>query len=370
MYMVNDMDKIRLLILHKDQEYSSALGRALALKDSIYAITLAAVERLSFQSALAEIMKNEYDMILVDQESKRRADCEGIENRERVIGLSEVSFPEDVKGYIYKYGGLERSASELQIAYSEITGRRRTFLHNHKTKVIGFTSGSGGVGTSCIAIALGRELTSLDKRDALYLSFEEIESTPVYIPMDEGRESISEYLYYLLTKEKEGTATFIDSFLISVVYGLCAFRPAKGINELSELPCERQMQFLDSLCCPGRFRYIFTDFHARSSAEIEHLMSCCHTIFLIDDGRPLSLWKNKKFIQNLSPEVCKEIQERIIPVTNKWVPTGEENLDNNRIFIEYDQESFTITDSHVDISLQRCFGLGVKKIADGLTAQI
>ena len=36
----------------------------------------------------------------------------------------------------------------------------------------------------------------------------------------------------------------------------------------------------------------------------------------------------------------------------------------NRIFLEYDKDSFTTDGFYIDISLQRCFGVGVRKIAD------
>ncbi|MGI6732981.1 MAG: hypothetical protein ACOX4J_02225 [Anaerovoracaceae bacterium] len=385
------MNQIRLLILHTDTEYASALARALALKDVIYAITLAPEEERCYTGVMEEAANNvdkKYDLILIDEEWKKRADLDNAENRERLIGLSETPFPEEEKGYIfsedekrcskgyvYKYGGLERISSELQIIYSEVTGKGRIFLHNNQTKLIGFSSGAGGVGTSCIAIATGRELASIDKRDALYLSFEESESTSIYFPTDQGRASISEYLYYLFSEGREESASFVDSFLISDMYGLCAFRPAKTINELTQLSSQQLMRFLDSICATGRFRYILADFPARISDCTLHLLKSCHNIFLIDDGSPLSLWKNKKFIENITEEVYEEIQDQIKWVTNKWIPEAQEKQEEEvfhirRLFVEYDKESFISEGFYTDISLQRCFGLGVKKIADECTAKM
>ena len=370
------MNQIRLLILHTDVEYASALARALALRDRIYTITLASEHKLSLAGVLEEAVKKEYDLILTDEEWKKCADRDNAENREKLMGLSETPLP----GYIYKYGGLERISSELQIAFSEVTGRKRFFLHNKETKLIGFTSGAGGVGTSCIAIATGRELASLDKRDVLYLSFEETESTSIYFPLDQGRASISEYLYYLFSGGKEVTASFIDSFLISDMYGLCAFRPAKAINELTQLSCQQLIQFLDSICATGRFRYILVDFPARQSDCIMYLLKSCHNIFFIDDGSPISLWKNRKFTKNMAAEEYEEIVDQIKWVTNKWLPkpetekeeeeeNEEEVFDANRIFVEYDKESFVTDGLYIDISFQRCFGVGVRKIADICTTE-
>ncbi len=364
------MSRINILIFHKDEEYASAISIALATRDSIYAITLAGKDMPSLQGALTEATDKNYDLILVDQEWKEEADRLEVENRERLIGLCETPSRWGVEGYIYKYGGLERINSELQLTYAQVTGKSRIFLSDHDTKIIGFTSSAGGVGTSSIAIAVGRELTSLDKRDALYLSFEKTESTPVYMPVDEGRASISEYLYYLFAGEKETSSSFIDGFLVADTYGLCAFRPSKVINELTQLSGEHQMQFLDSLCTSGRFRYILIDFCQQGSDETWQLMLLCSKIFLIDNGLPLSLWKNQKFIDRIPFEAFEEIQDRIHPVTNKWVPKDDEITDSNRFYLEYDQESFQVAESIININLHRCFGLGVKKIADELTTEL
>ena len=364
------MSRINLLIFHKDKEYASAISLALAAKDSIYSITLTGEEELTFHGAVTEAAHKNYDLILLDQQWKEEADRLEAENRERMIGLCETPSRWHIEGYIYKYGGLERINSEIQLAYARVTGKSRTFLSDHKTRIIGVTSSAGGVGTSSIAIAVGRELTSLDKRDTLYLSFERTESTPVYIPVDEGRASISEYLYYLFATEKEASSSFIDGFLISDPYGLCAFRPSKAINELAELSREQQMQFMDSICTSGRFRYVVIDFCGQVSDGTWQLMLLCSKILLIDDGQPLSFLKNDKFISHIPLEVFEEIKDGIYPVTNKWMPKDEEIMDPNRFYLENDQESFQVTESNINIGLHRCFGLGVKKIADELATEL
>ncbi|NLT46942.1 MAG: hypothetical protein GXX92_00880 [Clostridiales bacterium] len=363
------MTRINLLISHKDEEYATALSKALAIKDPIYAITIAGEEELSFQSAISEAGKKNYDLILLDQEWKEEAERIEAEDREKLIGLSEIPSRPDEDGYIYKYGGLERIDSDLQLAYAQVTGKYRIHYGDHKTRIIGFTSSAGGVGTSSIAIAVGRELTALDKRDTLYLSFERTESTSVYISVDEGRASINEYLYYLFTKEKEASS-YIDGFLISDVYGLLAFRPSKVINELTDLTVEQQLLLIDSLCAFGRFRYIVIDFCGLVSDKTWNLMMLCCKVFLIDDGTPLSVLKNDKFIANIPSDVFDEIKERIYSVTNKWRPRDDEIADHNRFYIEYDEDSFQVAGSNINISLHGCFGLGVKRIADELTAEL
>ena len=364
------MSKIKLLIHHKDKEYTFALGRALALKGSCFAVELDTDEEVSYESIIQAARENKYDLFLVDTECKHKADRENAVNRERLLGLAETPCPAESSNYIYKYGGLDSISSQIQILYSILTGKRRIYLNGNKTEIIGVTSGAGGVGTSSVAISVARELVSLDRRDVLYVSFEETESTSVYMPISEGQASISEYLYYFFTAGKEVTSSFIDSFIVSDMYGLCGFRPACGLNELPDLSCDFQRKFLDSLFKSGRFRYIVIDFPARVSERIEHLMEYCHRILIVDDGRPVSLVKNQNFIDNISARTLEETWERITRVTNKWTPDNEHMPEGDRFYIEYDDESFTISDHGIEISLARRFGLGVRKIADELEAEI
>ncbi len=361
------MNVIRLFIIHKDTEYAAAFGRSLAIRDSIFRITLASEENPNLSKAMREL--NSYDMVLLDREWKEQAEHDASSGREKLIGLSETPVPEHEKGYIYKYGGLEKISSNLRLLYGELTGRGLYSLKGSGVKIIGFASGAGGVGTSCLAIATGRELTSPSRRDTLYLSFEETESTPVYFAPDGGQASISDYLYYLFIRGKENMITYTDSFLMCDNYGLCTFRPSKGINELPRLSEEQKRFFLDSLCGSGRFLYILIDFQGRVSADTEHLLKVCHKIFLVDDGRPLSFWKNQRFLELLPKEVFEDMQQKLCFVTNKW--TGqEEEIPMERIVAERDDDSFLAADARIHISLHRGFGLGVKKIADQITEEL
>ena len=82
----------------------------------------------------------------------------------------------------------------------------------------------------------------------------------------------------------------------------------------------------------------------------------------------------------MAAEEYEEIVDQIKWVTNKWIPkpetekeeeeeNEEEVFDANRIFVEYDKESFVTDGLYIDISFQRCFGVGVRKIADICTTE-
>lgn len=268
------------------------------------------------------------------------------------------------------YGGLDLISSEIQIIYAENSDESRFYFLNDKTMIIGFTSAAGGVGVSSIAISTAKEMVLSADKDVLYISFEEIESTPVYIPTDTGRLSISEYLYYLFTDDKRNVASFIDAFLVTDNIGLSVFRPARCINELAKLNCNLQLKFLKAVSNSLRFDYIFVDFHSYDSLESEHLMGLCQKIVMVDDGHPLSLYKNKSLIENISIKTLKKINDKIIQVTNKWDNSESDMSDCNIFCVEYDPESFSHSNFKTDISLNRRFGLGIRRIADELTTHI
>ncbi len=364
------MNRIKLLFVHSDKKYTQALSRAMALRDPLYTVSLAMEDRIYSRAALEEAAKKDYDFILVDEDWKRIADQEKAKGHEIMLGLSEVPVDAEIGGYVYKYGGLKNICSEIQMAYSDKTGKKRTYLNFNKTDLIGFTSASGGAGTSCIAISTARELISMGEKDILYLSLEDTESTPAYIAPDEGKGTISEYLYYLFAAKNQAACSYMDSFIISDQYGLYAFRPSKGINELPGLSPDNLFQFLNSILKTGRFQHIVLDLPARMTDNVAMLLKYSHKLILIDDGMPLSVWKNKCFLENISPELYEEIKRKTIKVTNKWIPGEEIEIADDRLFVESDEDSFTMYGNIVDIKLHRRFGVGVRGIADELTAKI
>ena len=376
------MNRINILLIHRDNEYARALCRALMLKDAIFSVIVPEEEKPAISKTQELLTEDKYDIFLTDEDVKKQADLGEHPNRMKIFGLTETPTTEKGKGYIFKYGGLDQIASEIQIAYGDNSGIKRICLNKNKTNIIGFTSNAGGVGKSSVAISVAKELTLTKRTRILYLSFEETESTAVYLPMDNGRATISEYLYYLFKDENKAISCYTDAFTITDSQGLTAFRPAKGRNELPELDCNQQLRFFDTIIESTHFEYLFIDFPFNGAQATRQLIYLCRTLFIIDDGTPLSINKNERFIAEISQEIpCLSIEnafgktsgagdKRIIAVTNKWEPSKEFTTGKDRLYVEYDPESFEFTDSKINISLQRRFGIGIRRIADEIAACI
>lgn len=241
------MNKINIIIIHSDNEYGRALIRALMLKDAIFSVTIPEGESSAISRFQELLTEDKYDIFLTDEDVKKQADLDEYPNRMKIFGLTETPVTAKDKGYIFKYGGLDQIASEIQIAYGDNSGIKRICLNNNKTSIIGFASNAGGVGKSSIAISVAKELTLTARTRILYISFEETESTAVYLPMDNGRATINEYLYYLYRDENDAISCYTDAFTITDSQGLTAFRPAKGRNELPELNCDQQLRFFNTI---------------------------------------------------------------------------------------------------------------------------
>lgn len=364
------MYTIRLLILLEDMDYAMALGKAIALKKLSYSVTVSSFDELLLAEAFLKMENNQYDILLLDGEPGDMTDCGSTPLYIKALYLTEDIGRKNKKGYIYKYGGLENICSEIQNTYRELSGKNPSFFYDNNVKFIGFTSNAGGVGTSSLAIATGREFSSLMSRDILYLSFEDIDSTALYIPSDGGKSTINEYLYYFFTKEKDVLNT--EGYVVKDNYGLWSFRPSKGPNQLPGLDPDQLLRFLQSISSNNKYSYVFLDFHGQANAYTELLMQCCQLVLLIDDGRPLSRWKNRKLLENISHERKDDIQNKTVAITNKWQNSADEygTSDDNKLFIEYDDESFIREDGFIDINLHRRFGIGIRRIADELAAKI
>lgn len=75
-------------------------------------------------------------------------------------------------------------------------------------------------------------------------------------------------------------------------------------------------------------------------------------------------------IENASGRTYGVEDKRIIAVTNKWESSKEFTTVNDKIYVEYDPESFEYTDLKININLQRRFGIGIRRVADEIAACI
>ncbi|MGI6728021.1 MAG: hypothetical protein ACOX4P_05620 [Anaerovoracaceae bacterium] len=360
------MNQIRLLIVDRDIEYATVLGKTLANKYPVFQIEVINENNININDLFLR-NKEQYDLVLVDADLKLQMENLG-KDVSNIIGLCrEVNALSEKKGYLYKYEGVVEISSELQVLFAQLTGRAQLNCNKLNTELIGFTGACGGVGITSVAIAAGRELLSYDNSKVLYLSLEEIESTEIYLSGCGGKGTISDYLYYLFSKREKHIATYPDYFLFRDEYGLEAFRPSKGTNELKGLSWEKLSYFLEAICNNRNYRYICLDFKGDISTQTFYLMKACKKVLFVDDGKPLSIYKNQRLLNCLHFLYGENFEEKILQVRNKW--TGGTDLPGD-FFLDYDKECFHIGEKCIEINNNTGFGMGVKKIADELREKI
>jgi len=101
---------------------------------------------------------------------------------------------------------------------------------NGKARFIAVTSGCGGVGTSSLAVALGRVLSRLNEKRVLYITFDFLASK-CDIPGGATRRDFLEYYQNLIFAEGPGTID-ISEDIVCDSYGLNYLKCDAGINPL------------------------------------------------------------------------------------------------------------------------------------------
>lgn len=353
------MERIRLLVFTDDEMYNETLGQSIANTQKDFSVSVPAEGEKGDHLIKEALENNGYDLVLVD-DGKKRSYINFGGDSDSIIGLTEKPSEGEKRGWIYKYVSASEIASQLRYIYGQISGKSCTISSANDCYIVGFCSASGGVGKSALAMGTARELASYPGTEVLYLSAEHMESTEIYMGKGKAR-TLGDYLYYLFSDREQNMATYLDSFLFKDDYGVEAIPPSGKWNELKSLNKEQLSMFLQSLLKWGRHKYICLDLDGDGSEETLYLMESCDLIFMIDDGGVISKEKNKRMMEYLNFYSVTDWGGKIKKVTNARNKACEPI--NGEFMVELDEDSFMIRENHVDIGINRSFGVGVKSLA-------
>ncbi|MBR0596362.1 hypothetical protein [Sinanaerobacter chloroacetimidivorans] len=377
---------IRLFILDKDWEYGIALGKAISNLHREFQVIVEKPEKIT------EIKENAFDFILLGGYELDFINTFHVE-KSIVIKLADQmspSFEEQLKAAdwknglkIYKYERVSEFAKELFFLYGAVTGKKDLIKSNHVTDVIGFYSVSGGAGNTVISISTGRELARYHDKKVLYLTFDELPDTQLYIKEEFSKHSLSDYLYYLLEKKDEMLCSILESFTFTDEYGLAFFYSSRGLNELGRLNIEDLSYLIKFVINSNQFDLLILDLGRHISEKSFYLFELCSSFVLIEDATSSSACKMKHFLNSMS-NMDQELLGKMIRVKNKINVTegeaykdegnlkeGDENeTATDLVRIENDSQSFFFHDGYMDVSIHQVFGLGIKKIADIVLGQL
>ncbi|MDD4566173.1 MAG: hypothetical protein PHE79_11950 [Eubacteriales bacterium] len=370
----------KILLIEKDKEYGRALATAMSNLQNDFEITI-----IDFEEDKEKEPFDSFDLILIGGYSlknlKSRAFLE-LYMRKLVI-LTE--YPTEVLlkqiknenrkcWYLYKYVRLSEMVSDLSFLTTLLTGKKHYTKNSITPNMISFYSAGGGVGKTAIAIAAARELSRFHDKKILYLSFEDIPDTELYIKSKPLSRNIGDYLYYLLEKQDDNLCGRLESFVSKDNYGVETFFPSGGLNDLRQLSNEELNNFLETICNSNRYDFIIMDLNCDLSKDTQFLLEQCNKIVLIQSDRPVSGFKNRKLITHMENIGLIKSLEVLLLVINKRAGHDfdpDHNEDDNtkkyrQIYIEDDKASFSFVNNSMEISINHSFGIGVKKIADEL----
>lgn len=377
------MSASKLLIAEKDLEYGRALSRAVSNLHNEFEITIMNLGSNGKAKLDGRIVYHEYDLILLGGCPDGTAETirNKISNSSRIVILTEYIVENLLKQseneenhfwYVYKYVNVNHIISDLNYLIGFITGKKSLMRKALAPNLICFYSVSGGAGKTTIALGTSRELSRYHDKKVLYLSFEEIPATELYIKNNVESRNIGDYLYFLLEKNNENLCSHPEGFTSHDEFGVETFYPTKGRNDLNYLTPEELIYFLKLISDSCRYDYITIDLRSDLSEETLFLLNQCCKIILIQNDDPVSKFKNRKFLAYLSERCSFKYKDRIILAVNKAYGHGSE-MENNEDFsmhdlksisIEKDENSFRYALNHLDIDINHAFGIGIKKIAD------
>ena len=377
------MSACKLLIAEKDLEYGRALSRAVSNLHNEFEITIVNLESRGNAKSLGKIVYQEYDLILIGGCPDGTAEIinSKISNCSRIVILTDYRVENLLKQsendenhywYLYKYENTSNLVADLNYLIAFITGKKSLMRKTFAPELICFYSVSGGAGKTVIALGTSRELSRYHDKRVLYLNFEEIPATELYTKNNKENRNIGDYLYFLFEKNNVNLCSHPEGFTSHDEFGVETFYPTKGRNDLNYLTQEELINFIKLISDSCRYDLITMDLRSDLSEETLFLLNQCCKIILIQNDDPVSKYKNCKFLDYLSERTTFNYKDRIILVVNK-VYGLESELDNNKDFnlynsksitIEKDENSFRYTMSHLDIDINRAFGIGIKKIAD------
>jgi len=207
---------------------------------------------------------------------------------------------------------------------------------------------TGGIGTSCAAIGIGRELSRYRGERVLYLSLEDAEDRGLFpAGLSAMRAEETLYRYMRLADDgagREGYERLFRAAAIRDEYGLYRLAPDDGAGSLASLKPDELYAF--SVCAAGSLGLtrVVMDFGTRLRFATQFLA--------VTEGEEAFYF-----------EVCPEGEER--SRKRRSLPIG--GLPFSAFFPKCD-EDIRSAEGYTDVGIANAFGLAVKEICDRIAA--
>ena len=310
------MENIFVAIVTDDKEYGRSLSLGMLNVCRGFIIRIFTAEE--FLSA-----DREYDLILWDGDEVSKV------YGGRIIYLAEK--PSDVakniaekRFSIYKYSTAASVVAAVFEIYEALTGRRAVNLRRQDVRIFAFSSCSGGIGCTTVAMAAAQELCRFQGKRVLYLSFEELDSAEDYMRNDGGIKGAAVYLYELFSKmhiDCNNTdvgcecSPFLERHIIRDDFGVEAFAPGQGRNPLRELNVGELSRFMASLIDSGRYDVLVMDMGQWLSKTALKCLELSEKIIMVND-KMTSCMRHDKYICHIVNNCGEDIMDKIVKIYN------------------------------------------------------
>jgi cellulose biosynthesis protein BcsQ len=190
---------------------------------------------------------------------------------------------------------------------------------------------------------------------------------------------IGAYLYYLF--KPDGITPDASAFMTNDKFGMRAFVPTQGLNELCELDSDKITSFLEELINSGAYDYILIDMGESLNKEAKYILNLCDKVIVVSGHESGGCARTNRYLrcikhiigENIEPadesvdSKNDDVTNNLIVVYNNITEPEELAFDDTNIYIEYDPESIDKSGDVFEVSIDRDLGIGIKELVKKLT---
>lgn len=300
--------RIKLAILEKDQSYLNRIVTAFSTKYAdkfeIYSFTDQAIALSTLDSSRIDVfVASDAFEINVTALPKRCGFAYFVDS----IDVAMVN----EQRAICKFQRADLIYKQILSIYSENAGNLSGIkLGDDSSKIIAFTSPSGGVGTSTVAAACALHFAAIGKK-TLYLNLEKFGSSDVFFS-GEGQFDMSDIIFALKSK-KANLAIKLESCVKQDSSGVYFYSQTKVALDMLELNVENITELINEVKITGSYDYIVLDLDFTMNKEMRKILTQALSIVWVGDGSEAS---NIKIARAYVAFSIKENNEET-PLTNR-----------------------------------------------------
>lgn len=302
--------KIKLAILDSDLRYLNRIANVFTTKYAdkfeVYSFTDGAAALSALEKSRIDVFLASSDAIDVDTVKLPRrcafayfVDSAGIDtvhNQRAVCKFQKAEL-------IYK---------QILNIYSENAGNVSGLkLGGGDTKLLTFSSVSGGTGTSTMAAACAMHYAQLGSK-TLYLNLEKFGSADVFFSA-EGQFDFSEIIYAIRRGKKTNLAMKLESCVKRDASGVFFYSKPKVALDMLALQTENILQLISELEVTGEYDYIILDMEFGLEEDTLQILRQSHAIIWVGDGSEIS---NAKLVRAYEALSVRE-QNEDVPLFNR-----------------------------------------------------